>query len=310
MTRLDTSAPAARAQSGASPRGIGYAVLCASVFSANTVCARIAFEGGLDAPTGNALRFGFTVLVLIVLFARRRRFPALPHRQRLAALALGVPFFFTSFGYLGAIQYLPVSIAVLVLYIFPILVGLISRITEGERLGPTRIAALLLAFLGLGLALDLHTEILPDWRGLGLAFLAASGMSIMVIGSSRVMRGADHSAVNLHLMVGASLIFAILLLIGGGPSWPRTESGWMGLAGLLLTFAAGQLALIAAIGRAGPILTATVMNLEPLITIALAVLFVGERLVPLQLAGAGLVVLAIFLMSRAGRPISVPAAEP
>ena len=57
-------------------------------------------------------------------------------------------------------------------------------------------------------------------------------------------------------------------------------------------------------------LTATVVNLEPLITIALAVPLVGERLTLLQTVGAGLEVSAAFLMGRAGRPSSASATEP
>ena len=272
--------------------------------------ARLAFEGGMDAPTANAARFLFAVLALIVFFVLRRRFPSLPRRQRLAALALGIAFFFTTFGFLDAIRYIPVSVAVLVLYIYPILVGLVASVTERASLGPTRLTSLVLAFAGLALALNVQAAALPDWRGLALACLAATSMSVMVIGSSRVMREVDRSSVNLHLLVGASTLFVIILPLGGGAQWPRTEAGWLAVAGMVTTFAVGQLALVAAIGWAGPVLTATVMNLEPLITIAFAVLLVGERLTLPQTVGAGLVVSAVFLMGRAGRPSSASATEP
>jgi drug/metabolite transporter (DMT)-like permease len=290
--------------------GAGFAVACATVFSVNTVCARLAFESGADAPTSNAVRFTFTVLVLLLVAALRRKRPTLTRRQRLAAMALGVPFFVASSGYLGSIQYIPVSVAVLVLYTYPILVGLIAPLTEGERLGPLRLGALLTAFLGLALALGVQAHTQPDWRGLGLAFLAAACMSVMVTGSSRLMREADRGAINLYLMLSASALFLVTLILGGETHWPHTDKGWLAFGGLLVTFAAGQLALIAAIGRAGPVLTSAVMNLEPLVTIGLAVLLVGESLTLLQLVGAGLVVLAIFMMSRAGPPAPAPVAEP
>lgn len=290
-------------------RGIGYAVASASLFGFNTNFARLAFLSGADAPTVNAVRFGLTVLALLLFQGLRRARAPLTRRQRLGAFALGVLFFLCSFGYMGAIQFIPVSIAVLLLYSYPILVGLIARVSERETLGPARLAALLLAFVGVALALGIDATALPDWRGIALAFLAAGAMSLFVTGSSRLLRGADPGAVNFHLMTTAAALFLVALIAGGPASWPKGEGGWLAFGGAVITFALAQLALIAAIGRAGATLAAAIMNLEPLLTIALAVLLVGESLSPLQLAGAALVLIAIFLMGR-GRPAAVPAAEP
>ena len=301
---------AAKASAPLRSRGVGFAVACACVFSVNTICARIAFQGGADAPTGNAVRFAFTLLVLLLVAAFRRRRRPLTLRQRIGAFGLGIFFSCCSFGYMESIQYIPVSIAVLVLYTYPILVGLLARVVEGERLGSVRLLALVIAFLGLALALNVQSDALPDWRGVMLAFFAACGMALMVTGSSRVLRGADQGALNFHLVLSASVIFVVLLFVGDGPVWPETELGWVGMAGLLVTFAAGQLTLIAAIGRAGSVVTAAVMNLEPLITTALAILLVRETLSATQLAGAALVIFAIFLTSRAGRRMPAPIAEP
>ncbi len=290
-------------------RGIGYAIASASLFGFNTNFARLAFLSGADAPTLNAVRFGLTVLVLLLFLGLRRARIPLTRRQRLGAVVLGVLFFLCSFGYMGAIQFIPVSIAVLLLYSYPILVGLIARVSEREPLGPARLAALLLAFVGVALALGIDATALPDWRGIALAFLAAGTMSLFVTGSSRLLRGADPGAVNLHLMATAAALFLVALIAGGPASWPKGEGGWLAFGGAIITFALAQLALIAAIGRAGATLAAAIMNLEPLLTIALALLLVGESLSPLQLAGAALVLIAIFLMGR-GRPAAVPVAEP
>ncbi|MFI4987994.1 MAG: DMT family transporter, partial [Alphaproteobacteria bacterium] len=290
--------------------GVGYALAAASVFSVNTNLARLAFAGGSDAPTLNAVRFAFTVVVLLIIAALRRRSrkPLTP-RQRLAAAALGVLFFLCSFGYMGAIQYIPVSIAVLLLYSYPALVGLMARVSECRPLGLARTAALLLAFAGVALALGVDRTTELDWRGVALACLAAGSMALLVTGSSRVLREADHGEVNLHLTATAAVLFLAALAFGGKVHWPESGGGWLAFGGVLVTFAACQLTLIAAIGRAGPVPTAAVMNLEPPLTIGLAVLLVGERLTPLQMLGAVLVVAALFVMSR-GRPRPIPAAEP
>ena len=290
-------------------RGIAFAVGSAALFACNTNLARLSFESGADAATLNAVRFSLSVLVLLLLSAFGPARVRLSPRQRLAAAGVGVLFFLCSFGYMGAIQFIPVSIAALLLYSYPILVALIARVSEGEPLGGARIAALVLGFVGIALALGVAPADWPDWRGLALAALAAGSMSLFVIGSSRLMRAADRGEVNRHLMGTAAVLFLLVLAAGGPTRWPAGEAGWLAFAGAVVTFTLAQIAVIAAIGRAGAVLAASLMNLEPLLTIALAVLALGESLSWPQLLGALLVLSAIVLIGRGGRtPVAL--AEP
>jgi drug/metabolite transporter (DMT)-like permease len=276
---------------------LALAATAASLFSVNTVCARIAFDAGANATTGNAARSAFAAVAFGLLLLLRRGAPRLSWRQRLAAAALAVPVALSSFGYLGAVQYIPVSTAVLVVYTYPIWVGLIARLIRGESLGGARVVAIALAFAGVAIALDVHASAMPDARGLALAALAAIGMASMVLGSSRLVRDIHPVAVNFYLSSAATGIFAVLLLVGD-PHLPHSALGQLGFAGLLVTFPLAQLALLAAVDRAGPVVTAVAMNLEPLITIGLAVLLLGEHVSILQLGGAVLVVAAIAIMRR------------
>ena len=228
------------------------------------------------------------------LTAGQRRIPFL---AGLAAAALAVPVALSSFGYLGAVEYIPVSTAVLVVYTYPIWVGLITRLTRGEPLGGARVIAIFLAFAGVAIALDVHASAMPDARGLALAALAALGMAAMVLGSSRLVRDIDPGAVNFYLSSAATGIFVVLLLVGD-PHLPHSALGRLGFAGLLVTFPLAQLALLAAVDRAGPVVTAVVMNLEPLITSGRAVILLGERVSAVQLGGAALVGAASAIMRR------------
>lgn len=277
--------------------GLALAATSASLFSLNTVCARAAFDAGADALTGNAARSAFAAVVFGLLLALRRGGTRLSGRQRLAAAALAVPVALSSFGYLGAVEYIPVSTAVLIVYTYPIWVGLIARLTRREPLGGARVAAIFLAFAGVAIALDVHTRALPDTRGLALAALAAIGMAAMVLGSSRLVRDIDPGAVNFYLSAAATGIFAVLLLVSDF-HLPHGALGQLGFAGLLLTYPLAQLALLTAVDRAGPVVTAVAMNLEPLITIGLAVILLGEHVSAVQLGGAALVVAAIAIMRR------------
>ncbi len=278
--------------------GVGFAVACAASFSVNTVCARIAFAHGADAPTVNVARFGCLLLVLLLAFAARGHWPILPRRERLIGLGIGGFFFLTSFGFLGSLQYIPVSVAVLVIYTYPLLVGLIEWIGGRERLGVWRVSALALGFLGLALALDPWTATPPDWRGVALAGLGSLGMASMVTSSARLLLRVDSGRLNLHIMLGAVALFLVNLALVGGPSWPHGGIGWVAVGGLIASYMLGQLMLMAAIGRAGAVATAAAMNLEPILTIALAILVLEERPNLLQGLGAALVLAAVLLVRR------------
>ena len=277
--------------------GFALAAAAASLFSINTVCARTAFDAGANAIAGNAARSAFAAAVFGLLLLLRRGGARLTGRQRLAAAALAVPVAVSSYGYLGAVEYIPVSTAVLVVYTYPIWVGLIARLTRGEPLGAARVVAIFLAFAGVAIALDVRASAMPDVRGLALAAAAAIGMATMVLGTSRLVRDIDPGTVNFYLATASTGIFLVLLLLGD-PRLPHSALGQLGFAGLLVTFPLAQLALIAAVERAGPVVTAVVMNLEPLITIGLAVLLLGEHVSAVQLGGAALVVAAIAIMRR------------
>jgi drug/metabolite transporter (DMT)-like permease len=56
-----------------------------------------------------------------------------------------------------------------------------------------------------------------------------------------------------------------------------------------------MIGLFAATVKLGPMRTGFYMNFEPIATVILSALLLGQRLAPVQLAGGALVVLALFL---------------
>jgi drug/metabolite transporter (DMT)-like permease len=66
----------------------------------------------------------------------------------------------------------------------------------------------------------------------------------------------------------------------------------------------GALALL------GPSDTAVVSTVEPVVSVAVAGLVLGERLSPLQVAGGAVVLLAVATLARLGAPTAEPEAVP
>jgi drug/metabolite transporter (DMT)-like permease len=290
-----------------SPRawiGIGMLLTSVTAFTLNILIIKMAFEDGLDVNTANAVRYFVTIVILFLFLKIRGKQLTLLPKERYPALALGITVFMIGVGYISATQYIPVSLAVLIFYIAPFLVAVISRFTENEPITFIRLITIIIAFVGLALALDVYSVSSLNWRGIAFAFLAAIGYASLVSIGSRTMRTADPQAVNFHCLAAGTVLFVVFLLFTGGPAKFVTHAGWLKLCVSSLTLGVGYVTFFAGLEIIGPFKTSMLMNMEPLLTIILAAILLGERLSSVQFFGAGLVIAGIVLITHEFRKVS------
>ncbi len=284
--------------------GIGLFFLSASGFTISILFSSMAFHDGISIGTTNAVRYFLAVSILFVFQKIRGKQLKLPLRERHKALALGIPVFMIGLGYLGATQYIPVSLAVLIFYSFPIIVAVISNFTENEPITIIRLVAIILALTGLGLALEIQSVNTLDWRGIGFALMASFGCAVLVIMSSLTMKTADPQAVNFHCLTAGTVLFAAFFLFAENPANSINYSGWLKLGVSSTALALGYVTLFTGLELVGPVKSSVLMNMEPILTIILAAILLGERLSPVQAAGAGLVIVGIVLITHEGGKIA------
>jgi drug/metabolite transporter (DMT)-like permease len=128
--------------------------------------------------------------------------------------------------------------------------------------------------------------------------MGAIGCASLVSISSLTMRTADPQAVNFHCLAAGTVLFVVFLLITGGPAKFVTQSGWLKLCVSSLTLGVGYVTFFAGLEIIGPFKTSMLMNLEPVLTVILAAILLGERLSSIQLFGAGLVIVGLILVTR------------
>ena len=163
-------------------------------FSATDIFSKLVFASGMDVVSMVTAR---GILVVGFFWCWLRLAPPLrrhSRRARLIAIALGVLFAFNMFALLEAIALLPVSMAILVYFIYPLITGIAAAATGMERLSWRAFVAALAAFLGLALMLAPgFGDLMP--LGLILAFVAALS-SYVTAGHPRLSRrhrcAADH----------------------------------------------------------------------------------------------------------------------
>ncbi|HVO16455.1 MAG TPA: DMT family transporter [Alphaproteobacteria bacterium] len=282
--------------------GIALLVGATLLFSTHTNLARLSYDYGVSTLTILAGR-SVAALPLVGLWLLWKREPAFAPRRDLAILLVsGISFALQSLFYLNAIHFIPVSLAVLLFYLFPIMVVFIAWGLGHERLTPVRVLGALVAFAGLALALNVQGGGVR-WLGVGLGAAAALSLAINVVGAARMMRTAPAMTVTFNMLLIAAVVYCALLAAAGGPVWPNAPAGWGVFAGVLITGPLAQMCFYAALTFTGGARASIIMNGEPITTTTLALILLGETLAPVQIAGAALVVGAIFGVALLDRPV-------
>jgi drug/metabolite transporter (DMT)-like permease len=100
------------------------------------------------------------------------------------------------------------------------------------------------------------------------------------------------------VIAGAAITTGTAAAILGGFEQPQTAAGWAALLGMVLTATVLGFALfVAGLKRTGPQVASILSTFEPVGTLALAALVLGERLDALQWSGATLILVAAFVLA-------------
>lgn len=284
--------------------GGALVVASASAFGAMAIMARIAFASGVDTPTLLALRFSIAAVAIFVI-ARVRGVP-LPRGQLLVACALlgALGYGGQAFSYFTALTLAPAGVVALLLYLYPAAVALLAATFLHDRLTPAKITALVLALAGL--ALTVGPAVSGSAKaatppGIAFAIAAAVIYAIYIVVSARVARQIAPLALASVVIASAAVVFDVAAALHG-PRWPGTTGGWLAIAGIAIVSTVAAITLFfAGLARIGPTRASTLSTVEPLVTIALAAIVLGETIAPVQFAGGALILAAVILLARATR---------
>ena len=133
-----------------------------------------------------------------------------------------------------------------------------------------------------------------NWPGLLFAATAAFGVSISFLWTGRKLPELQPTITTFYMAV-TGFVAAISFTFATG-AWAPPPAQWFAVAAVAvaaLSFAGGFFGMFSGVRIIGASRTAMVMNLEPVVTIVLALLILREDLSASQFAGAALVIAAI-----------------
>jgi drug/metabolite transporter (DMT)-like permease len=151
--------------------------------------------------------------------------------------------------------------------------------------------------------------------GVGFALAAATSFALALYLTTRWLNSVDGRlrAVLTMATVGVAVLLVgsiagILGLVPGSPggagaafSLPDAPIGWLGLALLSLLYTVAFISLFVLLPRLGAVNNAPIMNFEPIAALILGSQILGQDVLPVQAAGALLVIGAIVFLSTGPR---------
>lgn len=275
--------------------GVFFALATALGLGAITTQAKIIYSEGGNALTVMLVRFLISTLVFGLLICIRQNTFKVERQLILNLILIGVVWSIAMICYLLSVESISVSLAVLILYAYPVLVLIYAMLQKQLKPSTQLLSLFVLAFIGLYLALS-SGEIELSAMGLVLAGLASIGAAITFIKGATVA-----PLINPLLMTfWVSLIGLIIIIpiVYTQFSLPKSTTGLIALFTATLFYMIAILCQFQALARLPAAAAAFILNLEPVISILLAVFVLDEYLNGVQWIGVALVISVLLVSIR------------
>ncbi len=287
-----TDAVALGGQPQARAGGRLAALVGAACYGLNIPIAKIATDLGVEGAALIVIRSGLCIVgfLLAGLIWRWRPNIAKADARNVTLLSLFAAG--CAVGYLGAVTRLPVSIAVIVFYTFPLWIILYTVALQG-RAAAIRLFAFALAFGGILVVVgfDLSRFSLP---GLAMALCASLCTAAMFVVGANIR--TDKVTVLFYLQ-GPSFAAAIAFMLLAGSVPPATLLAATALPIVLsgIGYYLGFFFQLVAAARMNAAAAGLLFLFEPVVAITTSVLLLGEAMTPSKFTGIALVLSGLAL---------------
>ncbi len=289
--------------------GVALAVLAAFGFSFKAIFVKLAYAAApVDAVTLLSLRMVFSLPAFLWIgFTAGNAIP-LTRRDWGTLVVLGVLGYYASsmLDFLG-LQYISAGLERLILFTYPTLTVLIGVLFMGQSLEKRQVGALLLSYAGIGLAfahdLQLGGDVATLLTGAAFVFGSALTYAIYSAGAEPAIRRLG-SARFAALAMLVSTTATQLHFFATQPLTALVQPLPIYLYGAAMALFSTVLPILwqsAAIRRIGAARSVLIGTLGPVLTIFFSWWLLQEPVSAAQLAGAGLVLAGVLLVSRSKR---------
>lgn len=292
-------------------RRLGTALVLAAAIGFGTlgIFGRVGYEVGLNTSTLLTYRFIIAAVLLVGYLAVAGRGTWITRGPLGTAIALGVAYAAISGGYFAGLVYIPAGLAAITLYTYPVFVYLIALGLLGERLTRLKLVAMVLAIVGIVTIVGIDIDGI-DLRGIGLVIVAALAYAIYTAGSRHAVADIDADTLATLAVVVTAIVFTMIGVLTDTLFVPSGADQWGVIIGVAVFGTAVPIALFVHGLQLVEASRASILAMaEPLVTVVLGVVLLGEALTAGLLVGGTMILLGILLIQRdrvTGRPAAGP----
>lgn len=282
------------------------------------VLGRAIVGAGVSTFTMLPFRLSIALLTLLAISPFSRRFlgrtrAAWGRGAILGVVAMGIPMALMTLG----LEDLPVTVAGLLIALIPVTTVLAAHfVVDGERFNARSLPGLLTSLIGTGFLVGVGGETAVGVGDLGRGVtVTVVGVTLAGLGGALIRRfalevGGD-ALVMPQFVVATIVLYAAMPLFGTTTVAAITPAQWaliaaLGAVGTAIPFASFLIA--AQINPASRL--ALSGYLVPVISLTLAIVFLGERLTPEIVTGAVLIIGGVVMAERASPRLPLPETMP
>lgn len=287
--------------------GFLIALSGAVFFSTKAIIVKLAFKDtGVDAVTLLSLRMLFSLPFYILaawLVNRKEHTIQLSRRDWLLVITMGIFGYYLSslFDFIG-LQYVTAGLERLILFLYPTFAVLINTYYFKTNLSRIQVIALALTYTGIGIAyfgeLKLDTSNPKFFFGSFMIFLCAITYSVYLVGTGRMVHRVGVTRYTAYAMLAATAgIFINFLVTHPVQDIPFTGGLiWYSIALAIIATVLPSFMMSNAMKRIGSNNVSIITSIGPVSTIIQAHYFLGEQIIPMQIAGTLLVMTGVILI--------------
>ena len=278
-------------------RGDGWILLSAVCFSTIPIFASYGYLAGVRTLPMLAWRFLLAIAALWVFLVLSGRLTRLPVSRVAGFLGMGLLYVVMTALYFRALRYSAISTLTLLFYTYPAFVTVLAALVLKERVTRIKAAALLMALAGCLIVLSPRE--VGDWRGALLALASSVLYSGYMLVGTRLTRGVDPFLTTAWVMTATAMAFVGAALFRGEMGSVRGGGAWGSILALaLVATVMADGSFFAGLPLTGASRAAILSTVEPLFTIFLSAVLLGESISPVSFLGGALILGSVILIHR------------
>lgn len=256
---------------------------------------KLALVNGANSASVLFARTGVILFVLAAYIKATGGKLLIPKHLLGAASVAGLSAAFQNYTAILAINYISISLMMLIVFAHPFLVALYYHLDGITKLTPYRLFWSLLAFAGVGLAISVDFAQLST---LGLLLSGASALlcAVLVVAMVSLGKAVGALTATFQLSIWTLGLGVVAMGVSGKVQIPTNLVGWMGIAAAGVAFALAFVVFLEAARLIGGSRASILSFLEPIFAVLVAAVMFDERLSGLQWMGVLMVAASLAML--------------